>query len=191
MGPPPPLPLPTPTDRQPCRHVPGPFYLDRPTAPLNPAQALAEDGGKAKKYPPASAEDFATKYVNGKYTYVSNLDTIREKVVGKSGGEDMFADLPDLIEDPVVPGMEDEETAVHPVDVLADMFPDMPRETVRQAWELNGEDLEKAAAGLFTMQVRHHPSCLTPLVAAQRKPTLTPKPTPPTDAPADARRQHP
>ena len=77
------------------------------------------------------------------------------------------------------------------MDVLADMFPDMPRETVRQAWELNGEDLEKAAAGLFTMQVRHHPSCLTPLVAAQRKPTLTPKPTPPTDAPADARRQHP
>ena len=95
--------------------------------------------------------------MNGKYTYVSNLDTIREKVVGKSGGEDMFADLPDLIEDPVVPGMEDEETAVHPVDVLADMFPDVPEEIVLQVWEASGENLEEAAAGLWFMKVRHHP----------------------------------
>ena len=38
------------------------------------------------------------------------------------------------ISDPVVPLMEDEETAVHPVDVLADMFPDVPEEIVLQVW---------------------------------------------------------
>ena len=32
---------------------------------------LNEDPGKAKKYPPKDAEDFASKYRNGSYSYIS------------------------------------------------------------------------------------------------------------------------
>ena len=39
------------------------------------------------------------------------------------------------------------------MDVLADMFPDVPEEIVLQVWEASGENLEEAAAGLWFMKI--------------------------------------
>ena len=47
------------------------------------------------RYPPADANDFAQKYIMGKFTYVSNIDKIKQRVAEKAG-ESVFEGLGDL-----------------------------------------------------------------------------------------------
>jgi hypothetical protein len=39
------------------------------------------------RYPPKDAEDFANKYIVGKFTYVSNLEQIRGRTIDRAGGD--------------------------------------------------------------------------------------------------------
>ena len=74
---------------------------------------LGEDPGKALKYPPVTGPEFAQKYVQGKYTYVGNIDKIRGSVIDKLGGDE------ELLEgiDPDMPELLDED-AYHPLEIL-------------------------------------------------------------------------
>jgi hypothetical protein len=115
---------------------------------------LGEDPGKAKKYPPDSADDFAAKYVVGKFTYVANIARIRERALERSGGDRDLAEAmeenpPDELPEEMLQG----EESMHPATVLKAMFPDVPDDAIDYVLEASGGNLEEAAAGLWFMKV--------------------------------------
>ena len=78
---------------------------------------LGEDPGKAMKYPPATGPEFAAKYVEGRYTYVANIEKIRGTVLERlDGDEDLLSvcdpEMPSLME------LEDDDVPLHPLEIL-------------------------------------------------------------------------
>jgi len=115
---------------------------------------LGEDPGKAKKYPPTDANDFAAKYVVGKFTYVSNIDKIRERAIERAGGDEELAEMFSENAPEALPEeMEDAEAELHPVDILKQMFPDIEEEVIVYVLDASQSNIEEAAAGLWFMKI--------------------------------------
>mmetsp|Transcript_46141 Transcript_46141/g.59276 ORF Transcript_46141/g.59276 Transcript_46141/m.59276 type:complete len:239 (-) Transcript_46141:304-1020(-) len=118
---------------------------------------LGEDPNKAKKYPPNDALDFASKYIVGKYTYVSNLLEIRGRAIVRAGGEENIETiLEDNPPEIMVPEeMLDDEDGYHPIDILKIMFPHIEEEMILHVFEVADGSLEDAAAALWFMKIVH------------------------------------
>eukprot|EP00614_Pseudopedinella_elastica_P024167 CAMPEP_0172622542 /NCGR_PEP_ID=MMETSP1068-20121228/121213_1 /TAXON_ID=35684 /ORGANISM="Pseudopedinella elastica, Strain CCMP716" /LENGTH=235 /DNA_ID=CAMNT_0013430727 /DNA_START=28 /DNA_END=735 /DNA_ORIENTATION=- len=117
-------------------------------------EELEEDPGKALKYPPSSAEDFAAKYVVGKYTYVSNIEKIRAELQSKLEGDPELEEAMESVAPQELPeDMDDADTELHPMDLLKAMFPDVEEEVVAYFFEASGGNVEETAQSIWFMKV--------------------------------------
>jgi hypothetical protein len=92
-------------------------------------EVLGEDPKKAIKYPPKDANEFATKYLSGAYTYYTAPEESEESVAAR---------------------MEAQDEALTPMEVLLMLFPDVEVSLLEAAFQEANGHLEQTVELLLT-----------------------------------------
>ncbi len=106
-------------------------------------------GTTAKKYPPTDAADFAKKYVSGAFTFVSDIDKIRDYAKKRVGEHPADVELHSALDEGHAPLLSHPEVVLgteeshHPIDILMSIFPDIDEESILYVFNATDGDLEQ------------------------------------------------